>query len=84
MWFRIQDPLRNQVNLGEKCAAYGHSWSVRRNSVSDVIIGKTKDEAKNNQRDQNNSDNLVYGCSSREKSISDNSVLFTFKSFQTN
>ena len=39
MWFRIQDPLRNQVNLGEKCAAYGHSWSVRINSVSDGIIG---------------------------------------------
>ena len=69
MWFRIQDPLRNQVNLGEKCAAYGHSWSVRRNSESDGIIGNPE-KLKMKQNNRKNSDNLVYVCSSREKSIS--------------
>ena len=70
MWFRNQGLLRNQVNLGEECA---------RNSVSDGIVGNLE-KLKMKQNNQKNSDNLVYGCSYRKKSVSGNSVLFVKKS----
>ena len=35
----VQGPSRNQVDLGEECAAYGHSWQAGRNLVSDGIEG---------------------------------------------
>ena len=78
-WFRIQGPLRSKINLGEESAAYGHSWSVGRNSMSDGIIGNLE-KLKMKQNNQKNLDNLVIGWSSREKSLSGNSVLIVKKS----